>query len=492
MEMEKWKYQQQEWQREFRMWQMENGEHNGDYYPPMDDHYDDKYPDMGHGMDMGMGGMFDWMGDIDMSWMDTIWEMMGNEDILCPMFGMIPFDPSWGVGSGADWEAGCRDNFRMQREYAELIMQADKMSSSDFGDKWCHLMGGDIMKQMAMFGGEMFNPFVEAAFPMCSCVTATIKDLVDGNMGMGMMSNVGQCVGHVQSFVGMFMEMDMGVKVDIELDLSPENIQMAIDRFNRELGDIDVMDENILTLLSYWDMKGEFKKMGVFTEDASAESIVSALAIVDIYNQAHEKDWTLEHYRHILKNAADWVEYYDKSRQIFSHIYRAKNPEASESDVEYHLMENFDKVYAAPTHISDFFEKHQFNLTDLAAKAQAAAKQTTEVVDFEQLMMDIVNGDHWDMAPYIALGEAYIEHLLDETEPQFPGFLWGLFSCLELEDIQMWMMPEDRESLKAAWEAGLMAKYMEPDFSMCMMPFNEMAIDWMSHNAMEDKPMKEN
>ena len=50
-------------------------------------------------------------------------------------------------------------------------------------------------------------------------------------------------------------------------------------------------------------------------------------------------------------------------------------------------MEKFDLVYSAPTHFNDFFEKHQFNITELAAKTQAVAKQTTDVVDFEQLMM---------------------------------------------------------------------------------------------------------
>merc|ERR1711893_469424 len=89
MEMEKWKYQQEEWQREFRMWKMENGGDHHDY----DDHYD-KYDDH-YEMDKGNGGFFDgWDMGMDMSWMDGIWEMLGQEDVLCPVFGMIPFDPS--------------------------------------------------------------------------------------------------------------------------------------------------------------------------------------------------------------------------------------------------------------------------------------------------------------------------------------------------------------------------------------------------------------
>ena len=50
-------------------------------------------------------------------------------------------------------------------------------------------------------------------------------------MGMEMMANVGQCVGDVQSFIGMIMSMDMDVKVNIdyEIDYSPENIEKAIE-----------------------------------------------------------------------------------------------------------------------------------------------------------------------------------------------------------------------------------------------------------------------
>ena len=96
------------------MWKMENGGdyHGHDDHHDYDDHYD-KYDDH-YDMDKGNGGFFDgWDMGMDMSWMDGIWEMLGQEDVLCPVFGMIPFDPSWGVGTGADWEAGCRDNFRM-------------------------------------------------------------------------------------------------------------------------------------------------------------------------------------------------------------------------------------------------------------------------------------------------------------------------------------------------------------------------------------------
>jgi len=500
MEMEKWKYQQEEWQREFRMWKMENGgEYNGPYDDHYDGHHDDHYDD--HHYEEDVGGWWNgmdfnqWSMGMDMSWMDGIWEMLGQEDILCPVFGMIPFDPSWGVGTGADWEAGCRDNFRMQRQYEQLIMQAGDMKSNEFAEQWCYLMGEDARKQLDMFGLGMF---ADTAMPMCKCVTATVKDIVDGNMGMEMMANVGQCVGEVQSFIGMFMEMDMDVKVNVEyIEYTEENIQKSIEAFMAsDLADINVMDENILTLLRYWDMRGDFAKMGIFEAEPDMQAIYSALAIVDIYNQNYEEDWTLEHFGYILRNAADWVEYYDISREIWARVFNNMNPEAGDMELEAYFAENFQKVYAAPTHIDEFFAKNEFDIASLAVKTQIVAGQPKDVVDFEQLIMDVLNSDHWEMKPYIALGQAYVDYLLDPTEPQFPGFMWGLLHCLDLDEIQMWSSSGDEETIRTAWKVGLAEKYedMSSDFFMCMMPFNEMAVDWMSagnHTMGTDMTMNE-
>jgi len=56
-------------------------------------------------------------------------------------------------------------------------------------------------------------------------------------------------------------------------------------------------------------------------------------------------------------------------------------------ELEAYLVENFQKVYAAPTHIDEFFQKNEFNITTLAEKTQAASGQPTDVVDFQALMM---------------------------------------------------------------------------------------------------------
>jgi len=56
-------------------------------------------------------------------------------------------------------------------------------------------------------------------------------------------------------------------------------------------------------------------------------------------------------------------------------------------DLEAYFVENFQKVYAAPTQIDEFFAKSEFDIAALAEKTQAASGQPTDVVDFGALMM---------------------------------------------------------------------------------------------------------
>ena len=54
--------------------------------------------------------------------------------------------------------------------------------------------------------------------------------------------------------------------------------------------------------------------------------------------------------------------------------------------VEAYLAENFQKVYAEPTHIDEFLQNSGFNISSLAEKAQFVSGQPTDVVNFEELM----------------------------------------------------------------------------------------------------------
>ena len=47
-------------------------------------------------------------------------------------------------------------------------------------------------------------------------------------------------------------------------------------------------------------------------------------------------------------------------------------------------------------------------------------------------------------------------------------------------DIQIWSSSDDPDTMRMAWKMGVAEKYADTtsEFFMCMMPFNEMAIEW--------------
>ena len=51
-----------------------------------------------------------------------------------------------------------------------------------------------------------------------------------------------------------------------------------------------------------------------------------------------------------------------------------------------------------------------------------------------------------------------------------------------MDDIQTWSSSADPDAVRMAWNMGVEQKYADQtgEFFMCMMPFNEMAIDWKS------------
>ena len=55
-----------------------------------------------------MGTEDDFMGGMtnDMMWM---LDFISNADMICPMFNFF-IDEAWGLGTGKDWENGCRMN----------------------------------------------------------------------------------------------------------------------------------------------------------------------------------------------------------------------------------------------------------------------------------------------------------------------------------------------------------------------------------------------
>ena len=48
----------------------------------------------------------------DMGDMQWILEFLNDENMICPIFNMF-IDESWGLGSGKEWEMGCRANVQL-------------------------------------------------------------------------------------------------------------------------------------------------------------------------------------------------------------------------------------------------------------------------------------------------------------------------------------------------------------------------------------------
>merc|ERR1711997_1029221 len=99
--------------------------------------------------------------------------------------------------------------------------------------------------------------------------------------------------------------------------------------------------------------------------------------------------------------------------------------------------------------------------------------QPREIVDFEQIMMDVMkccDGDF--IQPYVSLNQAYATYLLDDREPQLPGYFWGILSCLSIEEVTTMSASENEEEFRAARKDVIAAKLsFSEEFRQCMMPF---------------------
>merc|ERR1719447_1415699 len=112
-------------------------------------------------------------------------------------------------------------------------------------------------------------------------------------------------------------------------------------------------------------------------------------------------------------------------------------------------------------------------------QVQLASRQEKSVVNFEKLLLAVTNSDPYDyshLKPYIEFASFYINFLMDEIEPQFPGFLWGLFSCLTIDELENFNTAADGNA-KYTWALGIHELHDEENFNACMISFNDLRID---------------
>ena len=98
--------------------------------------------------------------------------------------------------------------------------------------------------------------------------------------------------------------------------------------------------------------------------------IFRALSKVNVFLATLFENWEINQFHEILENADQWVQYYNCTRTIVSHIYKSSiNPTASQGtrnpflenqkisdDIESHLQANWEHVYSAPKHITNLIE----------------------------------------------------------------------------------------------------------------------------------------
>ena len=88
------------------------------------------------------------------------------------------------------------------------------------------------------------------------------------------------------------------------------------------------INEDLLTLLRYWDASGEWQKWGLFEDNADGELVVKALASAWIYVQNTEPEITKQHFGAILENAGEWNGFYSSIRNMAREILPKRFPEA--------------------------------------------------------------------------------------------------------------------------------------------------------------------
>jgi len=442
-EMSEWKHHQEMWLREFRAWQMAT---DGDWERPQDGHYS-PYPHSPHSPpewespdvpDDGWG----WLEDM----LNEMLPFLNNPDMLCPMFNMI-IDESWGLGSGQDWEMGCRNNMKVQNEILMLIENMHMMETHTFAQKTCELIGTTAMGQMEMFGLGMFNPMVMAAEPMCNCVVANIVNIAEGHFKIGeMMECAHQIMGFVEGAMSGHFPMPDGPKGDF----SEENIMFVREMIRSSFSSIDFNDDQ-LRLMRYWDSDGEWEKQGVF--DGDSETKLWAMATAVIWTEANH--WTelmpgesmdgrfmavANVIREHMENASSWNQFFENNLKLAM----AKWPEVKDwEEFKYYGEEAYLEILGDPVEVYKWMKMHVFiddnnfmgNMDALSGTQGQFSTLVNEVFNNTITDMDTLDMDYWgvkgvNIEPLINLQNFFNDYLFDPEHPHYPMFYMGLATCL--------------------------------------------------------------
>ena len=112
------------------------------------------------------------------------------------------------------------------------------------------------------------------------------------------------------------------------------------------MANIDLLNQDILQLLEYWDKNDLLKYDGTFNRPTRAQILRSvpdykiyfqffknsrALSKVNVFLATLFDNWEINQFHEILENADEWVQYYNCTRTIVAHIYKSSiNPTTSQ------------------------------------------------------------------------------------------------------------------------------------------------------------------
>lgn len=474
-EMAMWKEQQGMWLHEFNQWKMATGMGGGDYH--MDDghyyeeehHYDEEHHYEDDHNDMDAFGEF--------------WNMiapMMDPDMMCPMFNMI-IDESWGLGSGADWEAGCRDQMKTQMAFTELFENMWMWDSPTFAKKFCYQVGTTMMGAFDMSGiGEMANPFVMHAEPMCNCVVHNIVDISEGKFDLSNMGSLMECAGSVAAYVegaitGFYgwpmPNMDHDDKWVDKGDYSEANVSKVVMEIYEQFSSIE-FNEDQIALMTIADNTGDMYDM-INSDDRNMN--MAAVAMMVIWNDANMEHGNMGGYSAadmifgMLEQAGDFVQFYENNMRM----WKALNgmPEASMKDLMEMGIEKYGQILGDPFESRWWMNENLPGAddADFVAKINFFASKHGADDGFAAVWDAVYNQEKEDMslAPFVAMQNWWLENMWSDEEPYHPHHVLGVAKCLPVEKITEWA-DADHETIKSAIET---MGEEDAEFGACMMPF---------------------
>lgn len=401
-------------------------------------------------------------------WWSYIEPMLHDPDQLCPMFNMI-IDESWGIGSGADWEAGCRRDMERDAEFEQLFMMSWKWDNQVFAQKFCQMMGENIMEDMSIYGGEEYHGYVIHAEPMCNCIVRNVKDTVEGNWSR---PNFMSCAGTIADYAEGVMTHHGMIDHQIQGDFSEENIVRVREEIRDSFEDIEFNDDQV-RLMELWDQDGGWKRDGILDGDRDMKLWAMATSVIFIEANNLEEVFpgmtAAETLVNMFENADLWIQFYETNidwAALSSDMGDWNMNDIIETFKSYGYQAWHD-ILGDPMEIKKWIREHlpEPEDGDFIKKVNFFAQRDDDM--FRDIYEAAYNGD--DIAACVNLQQFYNDNILNRDEPVLPHKMMGMAMCLEMETVQKWIDQNVEEEIIRD-EIKSMFMNHNSQFMTCMEP----------------------